>query len=199
MYADPQMKKESIHERIVKATQSGKIDEVLGDIAELSKTPKEIDNVMGTAQEKEGVDLFVEKMNANAKALAGSMEDQSMENIQKFLSETKDATNENARQYVLLSKVLLEMQLQNQTKITNTTYQLEDIENHPDMPPEVKAWARDVKSDVESAIGMKAFETQDAIDREKLRKQLEEGSLMLADVVPIKPEDELEDEPPPEK
>ncbi|MFH1448634.1 MAG: hypothetical protein ABIG39_07265 [Candidatus Micrarchaeota archaeon] len=187
MYKPPEQKKQSsINERIVRAIQSGKIDEVLGDIVELSKTPKEISGVMGTPQQREGEDLFIQKMGQKAKALAGSMGDQSMENIQQFLEETKEITTGNARQFVMLSNVLLDIQVKNSANITDTSYQLKDIEDNPNMPPEVKAWARSVKGEVQSAIASKVFEEEDEIKSMRLRQELESGNLALVNIVPVR-------------
>ena len=84
--------------------------------------------------------------------------------VQMAMEEDQGIKKLNAREFVVLSMVLLEIQVNKQMSITDTTLGLKRILDSPDTPMEIKLMAAAVMNDVKSAMGVKAFKNVERKD-----------------------------------
>jgi hypothetical protein len=78
-----------------------------------------------------------------------------------------------AKEFVLIAAVLLGSQTKNKTEITDTSSELKRISENPELPPEVRAIAKETKEQVEYAQFKKIDLVFQEIKEQKLKKSSE--------------------------
>ncbi len=107
-------------------------------------------------------------------ALSSNMSEKGIQNLESYiqtsLSDKRNITNTNSREFAVLATVLLEVQVKNGSEITNTASALGMIQNNPELPPEVRATAEKTKKEVEYAQFKRSDKIFEGIKKQKLAK-----------------------------
>ncbi|MFH0817214.1 MAG: hypothetical protein V1909_01120 [Candidatus Micrarchaeota archaeon] len=158
------------------SAQERKIEEklVLDSVAKAASTG----DVSGMCTAiRRGGNLKVEEL---VKAMTNNMSEPSVQNLDNYvqtaLSDQRNITNTNSREFVVLTKALLEIQSKNKTDITDTSQGLKAIADNPALDPELRASAKVAKEEVEYARFRQIDRIFEEIKNQKLKKR-EEGDL----------------------